>query len=110
MREELGATSSITHKKELKMTFLHVGFSILTYPPQKSQPFIENQKDSGRGYHIMSQKQTRPRKKKARRKSAPEKVYPKCIYCQTKLTKGNWSKEHVVNRSIVLPSEIRATP
>ena len=27
---------------------MHVGFSMLTYPPQKSQPFIENQKDSGK--------------------------------------------------------------
>ena len=40
-------------------------------------------------------------KKKTRRKSLPEKVYPKCIYCQTELTKGKWSKEHVVNRSIL---------
>ena len=30
------------------MTFLHVGFSMLTYALQKSQPFIENQKDSGK--------------------------------------------------------------
>ena len=49
----------------------------------------------------MSQKQTRSTKKKSRRKSSPEKVYPKCIYCQTELTKGKWSKEHVVNRSIL---------
>ena len=42
----------------------------------------------------MSQKQTRSTKK-------PEKVYPKCIYCQTELTKGKSSKEHVVNRSIL---------
>ena len=42
----------------------------------------------------MSQKQTRSPKKL-------EKVYPKCIYCQTELTKGKWSKEHVVNRSIL---------
>ena len=49
----------------------------------------------------MSQKQTRSPKKKTRRKSLPEKVYPKCIYCQTELTKGKWSKEHVVNRSIL---------
>ena len=40
-------------------------------------------------------------KKKPRRKSLPEKVYPKCIYCQMELTKGKWSKEHVVNRSIL---------
>ena len=73
---------------------------MLTYPPQNSQPFIENQKDSG-WYHIMSQKQTRSTKKKARSKISSEKVYPKCIYCQTKLTKGKWSKEHVVNRSIL---------
>ena len=39
----------------------------------------------------MSHKQTRSTKK----------VYPKCIYCQTELTKGKWSKEHVVNRSIL---------
>ena len=38
---------------------------------------------------------------KARRKSSPETVHPKCIYCQTELTKGKWSKEHVVNRSIL---------
>ena len=49
----------------------------------------------------MSQKQTRSTKKKARRKSSPEKVYPKCIYCQTELTKRKKSKEHVVNRSIL---------
>ena len=49
----------------------------------------------------MSQKQTRSTKKKARRKSLPEKVYPKCIYCQTELTKRKKSKEHVVNRSIL---------
>ena len=49
----------------------------------------------------MSQKQTCSTKKKTRRKSTPEKVYPKCIYCQTELTKGKWSKEHVVNRSIL---------
>lgn len=49
----------------------------------------------------MSQKQTRSTKKKVRRKSTPEKVYPKCIYCQMELTKGKWSKEHVVNRSIL---------
>ena len=42
----------------------------------------------------MSQKQTRSTKK-------PEKVYPKCIYCQTELSKGKSSKEHVVNRSIL---------
>lgn len=101
MREGLVAPSPITNKKELKMTFLHVGFSMLSYPPQKSQPFIENQKDSGRGYHSMSQKQTRRPKKKARRKSTTEKVYPKCIYCQTELTKRKKSKEHVVNRSIL---------
>ena len=40
-------------------------------------------------------------KKKSHRKSLPKKVYPKCIYCQTELTKGKWSKEHVVNRSIL---------
>ena len=40
-------------------------------------------------------------KKKSGRKSLPEKVSPKCIYCQTELTKGKWSKEHVVNRSIL---------
>ena len=40
-------------------------------------------------------------KKKTRRKSLPEKVYPKCIYCQTELTKSKCSKEHVVNRSIL---------
>lgn len=105
MRKGLVAPSPITHKKELKMTFLHVGFFMLTYPPQKSpqksQPFIENYKDSGRGYHIMPQKQTRRTKKKARRKSTPAKVYPKCIYCQTELTKRKRSKEHVVNRSIL---------
>ena len=39
-------------------------------------------------------------KKKARSKILPKKVYPKCIYCQTEL-KGNSSKEHVVNRSIL---------
>ena len=39
--------------------------------------------------------------KKTRRKSSPEKVYPKCIYCQTELTKGKSSKEHVVNQSIL---------
>ena len=49
----------------------------------------------------MSQKQTRNTKKKARRKSMPEKVYTKCIYCQTELTKRKKSKEHVVNRSIL---------
>ena len=49
----------------------------------------------------MSQNQTRRTKKKAHRESTPEKVYPKCIYCQTELTKGKWSKEHVVNRSIL---------
>ena len=49
----------------------------------------------------MSQKQTRSTKNKARRESTPEKVFPKCIYCQTELTKGKWSKEHVVNRSIL---------
>ena len=49
----------------------------------------------------MSQKQTHSTKKKARRESTPEKVYPKCIYCQTELSKGKWSKEHVVNRSIL---------
>ena len=40
-------------------------------------------------------------KKKTRRKNLPENVPPKCIYCQTELTKGKWSKEHVVNRSIL---------
>lgn len=40
-------------------------------------------------------------KKKTRRKSSPERVNSKCIYCQTELTKGKWSKEHVVNRSIL---------
>ena len=40
-------------------------------------------------------------KKKTRRKSLPEKVYPKCMYCQTELTKGKDSREHVVNRSIL---------
>ena len=40
-------------------------------------------------------------KKKTRRKSLPEKVYSKCIYCQTELTKRKSSKEHVVNRSIL---------
>ena len=49
----------------------------------------------------MSQKQTRSTKKKSRRKSTPEKVYPKCIYCQTELTRRKRSKEHVVNRSIL---------
>ena len=49
----------------------------------------------------MSQKQTRSTKKKAHSKNSSEKVYPKCIYCQTELTKGKWSKEHVVNRSIL---------
>ena len=49
----------------------------------------------------MSQKQTRSTKKKARRESPPEKVYPKCIYCQTELTRRKRSKEHVVNRSIL---------
>ena len=49
----------------------------------------------------MSHKQTRSTQKKARRKSTPEKVYPKCIYCQTELTKRKKSKEHVVNRSIL---------
>ena len=49
----------------------------------------------------MSQKQTRSMKKKVRRKSTPEKVYPKCIYCQTELTRRKKSKEHVVNRSIL---------
>lgn len=49
----------------------------------------------------MSQKQTRSTKKKVPRKGTPEKVYPKCIYCQTELTKGKSSKEHVVNRSIL---------
>ena len=73
---------------------------MLTYSPQKSQPSLKTRKILG-GYHIMSQKQTRSTKKKARRKSLPEKVYPKCIYCQTELTKGKWSKEHVVNRSIL---------
>ena len=62
---------------------------------------LENQKDSGKGYHIMSQKQTRSTKKKARRKSTPEKVSRKCIYCQTKPCKGEWSREHIVNRSIL---------
>lgn len=37
-------------------------------------------------------------KKKPR--STP-KVYPKCIYCQTELTRHKKSKEHVVNRSIL---------
>ena len=49
----------------------------------------------------MSQKQTRSTKKKARRENPLEKVYRKCIYCQTELTKGKSSKEHVVNRSIL---------
>ena len=49
----------------------------------------------------MSQKQTRSTKKKSRRKSTPEKVYPKCIYCQTDLIRRKKSKEHVVNRSIL---------
>ena len=50
---------------------------------------------------MMSQKQTRSTKKKARRKSTPEKVHPKCIYCQTELIRRKKSKEHVVNRSIL---------
>ena len=49
----------------------------------------------------MSQNQTRNPKKKARKKSTPAKVYPKCIYCQTELTRRKRSKEHVVNRSIL---------
>ncbi len=49
----------------------------------------------------MSQKQTRSTKKKARRKSTPEKVSRQCIYCQTEPCKGEWSKEHIVNRSIL---------
>ena len=40
-------------------------------------------------------------KKKIHRKSYPETAPPKCIYCQTELTKGKWSKEHIVNRSIL---------
>ena len=40
-------------------------------------------------------------KKKTHKKSLPEKAYPKCMYCQTELTKGKDSKEHVVNRSIL---------
>ena len=40
-------------------------------------------------------------KTKTRRKSPPETVRPKCIYCQTEPIKGEWSKEHVVNRSIL---------
>ena len=74
---------------------------MLTYPPQKSQPFIENQKDSGRGSHIMSQTQTRRTKKKTRRESPPETGRSKCIYCQTELIRRKRSKEHVVNRSIL---------
>ena len=38
---------------------------------------------------------------KARKKSSPETGHPKCIYCQTELTKRKKSKEHVVNRSIL---------
>ena len=40
-------------------------------------------------------------KKETRRKSTSEKVSRKCIYCQTEPCKGEWSKEHVVNRSIL---------
>ena len=40
-------------------------------------------------------------KTKTHRKSPPETVRPKCIYCQTEPIKGEWSKEHVVNRSIL---------
>lgn len=40
-------------------------------------------------------------RKKTHRKNLPENVPPKCIYCQMELTKGKWSKEHVVNRSIL---------
>ena len=38
---------------------------------------------------------------KSRRKSPPETGHPKCIYCQTELTRRKKSKEHVVNRSIL---------
>ena len=40
-------------------------------------------------------------KNKTQRKSLPERVYPKCIYCQMELTKRKSSGEHVVNRSIL---------
>ena len=49
---------------------------MLTYALQKSQPFIENQKDSGRGSHIMSQKQPCRTKKKARGKTRQKKYIP----------------------------------
>ena len=49
----------------------------------------------------MSQKKTHRTEKKTRRKSLQEKAAPKCIYCQTEPIKGEWSREHVVNRSIL---------
>lgn len=43
-----GCTQPHYQQKRRRIAFLHVGFSMLTYAPQKSQPFIENQKFSGK--------------------------------------------------------------
>lgn len=40
-------------------------------------------------------------KNKIHRRNLSERVYPKCIYCNTELTRRKKSKEHVVNRSII---------